>query len=376
MMSFFDQLQTLPWEQVKKEIRQKTHADVIRALNHAGKGTTDDLMALLSPAAEKELEPMARISRELTLKRFGKTISLYIPLYLSNECVNSCIYCGFNHHNKMQRATLSDHQVEEEAKQIRAMGFGHILMVTGEHPQKTGVSYLRKALSQLTHHFPLVSMEVQPLDTGDYQTLSREGLNTVYIYQETYHPDHYHRYHPAGPKADFRYRIETPERLGKAGIHKAGLGILLGLEDWRTDSFFTGMHLRYLQKHYWRTQYSVSFPRLRPFAGSYPPNHTVSDRHLVQLIAAYRIFDENVELALSTRESAYFRDHAFQLGITSMSAGSSTQPGGYSHPKDQLQQFEVADHRSPSEIVAMLESKGYEGVWKNWDEVLQGGGMR
>jgi len=275
-----------------------------------------------------------------------------------------------------QVLTRSDHQVEEEAKQIRAMGFGHILMVTGEHPQKTGVSYLRKALSQLTHHFPLVSMEVQPLDTGDYQTLSREGLNTVYIYQETYHPDHYHRYHPAGPKADFRYRIETPERLGKAGIHKAGLGILLGLEDWRTDSFFTGMHLRYLQKHYWRTQYSVSFPRLRPFAGSYPPNHTVSDRHLVQLIAAYRIFDENVELALSTRESAYFRDHAFQLGITSMSAGSSTQPGGYSHPKDQLQQFEVADHRSPSEIVAMLESKGYEGVWKNWDEVLQGGGMR
>jgi len=375
-MPFYDQLQALAGEQIQKKSRQKTHSDVKKALSHAGKGTPDDLMALLSPAAEKELETMARVSRELTLKRFGKTISLYIPLYLSNECVNSCVYCGFNHHNKMQRAVLTPRQTEEEAKQIRAMGFGHILMVTGEHPQKAGLSYLRKALHQLTRHFPLVSMEVQPLDTSEYQTLAREGLNTVYIYQETYHRGHYRHYHPAGPKADFTYRLETPERLGKAGIHKAGLGVLLGLEDWRTDSFLTGMHLRYLQKHYWRTQYSVSFPRLRPFAGNYPPNHPVSDRQLIQLITAYRLFDENVELALSTRESARFRDHAFQLGITSMSAGSSTQPGGYSNQKDQLEQFEVADNRLPAQIVAMLVNKGYEAVWKNWDGILQGGGMR
>jgi len=372
-MAFFDQLQEVPWDQVKKSIRQKNLTDVKRALSHAGDGTPDDLMALLSPAAEEKLETMAQISRELTRRRFGNTISLYLPLYLSNECVNSCVYCGFNHHNQMRRTTLSEHQVEEEAQQIRAMGFGHILLVTGEHPKMAGVSYLKRALSQLTRHFPLVSMEVQPLGTSDYKSLIQRGLNTVYIYQETYHRKNYRRYHPAGPKADFRFRLETPERLGQAGIHKAGLGVLLGLEHWRTDSYFTGMHLRYLQKHFWRTQYSVSFPRLRPFCGNYPPNYPVSDRQMVQLITAYRLFDENVELALSTRESSYLRDHAFPLGITSMSAGSSTQPGGYNNQDDQLEQFEVSDHRTPAQIEAMLESKGYEAVWKNWDPVLQGG---
>jgi len=370
-MAFYDQLQSRSWDQTKQCIREKTPADVKKALSHAGRGTPDDLMALLSPAAEDELETMARISRELTLKRFGKTISMYIPLYVSNECVNSCVYCGFNHHNQMHRSTLSLQQIRQEAKHINDRGFRHILMVTGEHPVKAGFPYLRQALDQLKRIFPLVSMEVQPLKLEEYQTLAREGLNTVYIYQETYHQENYATYHPAGPKADFKYRLEAPERLGKAGIHKAGLGVLLGLEDWRTDSFLTGMHLRYLQKHYWRTNYSVSFPRLRPFEGSFHPNYPVSDRQMVQLIIAYRIFDEDIELALSTRESPYFRDHAFQLGITSMSAGSSTQPGGYSQTTDGLEQFQVADHRPPDEIAAMLKNKGYEAVWKNWDDWLQ-----
>lgn len=370
-MAFYDQLQSLAWDKTIQRIREKKPADVKKALSHAGRGTPDDLMALLSPAADDELETMARISRELTLKRFGKTISMYIPLYLSNECINACVYCGFNHHNHTQRATLSAQQISQEAKHISARGFRHILMVTGEHPAKAGFPYLRQAIGQMTRIFPLVSMEVQPLNLAQYKTLTQEGLNTVYLYQETYHQENYSKYHPAGPKANFKYRLDAPERLGKAGIHKAGLGILLGLEDWRTDSFMTGMHLRYLQKYYWRTNYSISFPRLRPFEGSFPPNSPVSDRQMVQLITAYRIFDENIELALSTRESPYFRDHAFQLGITSMSAGSSTQPGGYSDPKDGLEQFQVADHRTPDEIAAVLKNKGYEAVWKNWDNRLQ-----
>ena len=370
-MPFLNQLQTLPWESIQEKIQAKTDADVIRALDHAGEGSLDDLMALLSPAAEKHLETMARVSRTLTLKRFGKTISLYIPLYLSNACTNHCVYCGFNHQNKMARNTLSEKEMLHEAEQIKRMGFGHILLVTGEHPRRAGFSYLRQAIQKISRRFSLVSIEVQPMDTEQYRKLAAEGLHSVYIYQETYHQKRYGLYHPAGPKSDFAYRLETPERLGKAGIHKTGLGVLLGLEDWRTDSFFTGWHLRYLQKNYWRTTYSISFPRLRPFAGSYPPNHPVSDRQLVQLITAYRIFDENVELALSTRESAHFRDHAFPLGITTMSAGSSTEPGGYSQQEHHLKQFEVADNRSPETIRAMLEEKEYEAVWKNWDEALQ-----
>lgn len=370
-MAFIDQLQSLSWDSITRGIQQKNNSDVMRALSHAGAGSLDDLMALLSPAAEQHLEEMARISQELTLKRFGKTINLYIPLYLSNACINSCVYCGFNHHNRLRRSILTPAETEQEARQIQNMGFGHLLLVTGEHPRKAGFEYLREALRQVREMFSLVSMEVQPMAEDEYRVLSREGLNTVYVYQETYRKDHYGRYHPGGPKADFRYRLETPERLGKAGIHKVGLGVLLGLEDWRTDFFFTGAHLRYLQKHFWRTNYSVSFPRLRPFAGSYQPNFPVSDRQLVQLITALRIFDENVEMALSTRESPHFRDHAFPLGITSMSAGSSTQPGGYSNEAKHLEQFEVADHRSPEEMVSMIEDRGYEAVWKNWDKALQ-----
>jgi len=370
-MPFIDHLQTLPWETVQERIQAKTDADVIRALDHAGQGSPDDLMALLSPAADKHLETMARVSQNLTLKRFGKTISLYIPLYLSNACTNHCVYCGFNHQNKMARTTLTEEEILHEAEQIKKMGFGHILLVTGEHPRKVGLSYLRKATQKIAQRFSLVSMEVQPMDTEQYRILVGDGLHSVYVYQETYHQKKYGLYHPAGPKSDFEYRLETPERLGKAGIHKTGLGVLLGLEDWRADSFFTGWHMRYLQKHFWRTNYSISFPRLRPFAGSYQPSHPVSDRQLVQLITAYRIFDENVELALSTRESTHFRDHAFPLGITTMSAGSSTEPGGYGQPEDHLAQFEVADSRTPETISAMLAKKGYEAVWKNWDEALQ-----
>ena len=370
-MRFYDQMQPVDWKTMQQQIQEKTDSDVYRALEHAGQGTLDDLMALLSPAAEKHLETMAVKSRELTIKRFGKTISLYIPLYLSNECTNQCVYCGFNRNNRMERTTLSREQMIREAEHIRNMGFGHILVVTGEHPGKAGFSYLRKALQEMTGLFSLVSMEVQPLDTEEYRIMAEEGLHSVYIYQETYHQKRYGIYHPMGRKSNFRYRLQTPERLGDAGVHKVGLGVLLGLEDWRTDSFFTGWHLRYLQKNYWRTHYSISFPRLRPFAGNYQPRHPVSDRQLVQLITAYRIFDEKVDLALSTRESPYFRDHALQLGITTMSAGSSTGPGKYSQQENSLEQFQVADHRSPGEIRDILKSKGYEAVWKNWDESLQ-----
>src|SRR6056297_4107838 len=368
-MKFDALLSSYHWQDVYQSILSKTASDVEQALNNNAPGM-EEFKALLSPAAEDYIEEMAQLSHKLTLKRFGKTIQLYIPLYLSNECTNGCVYCGFNHRNKINRKTLSEKESKEETDKIKEMGFEHILLVTGEHPKKAGVEYLQKAIEKLSEKFSLVSMEVQPLDTKEYKKLEKSGLNSVYIYQETYHEKNYPRYHPTGKKTNYKYRLETPDRIGEAEIHKAGLGVLLGLEDWRVDSFFTGLHVKYLQKKYWKTNYSISFPRLRPFEGSYKPNYEISDKELVQLITAYRIFDENLELALSTRESAHFRDHVLPLGITTMSAGSRTEPGGYNKPHKELEQFEVGDERTPREIRETIQKMNYEAVWKNWDEAF------
>ncbi|NDC38822.1 MAG: 2-iminoacetate synthase ThiH, partial [Proteobacteria bacterium] len=224
-------------------------------------------------------------------------------------------------------------------------------------------------LSLLTPKFSQVSFEVQPLEEDEYRELRASGVTAVLVYQETYHRETYKTHHPKGKKSNLEYRLETPDRLGRAGIHKIGLGALLGLEDWRVDSFFTALHLAYLERTYWRTKYSISFPRLRPAEGVLEPKVVVEDKDLVQLICAYRIFNENAELSLSTRESPWFRDHAVKLGVTTMSAGSRTDPGGYSTHKSALRQFEISDERSPAEVAQMLKANGIEPLWKDWDSV-------
>lgn len=369
-MTFFDIHKKYDWEQVKNSIYSKTSADVEAALS-ARIRSLEDFKALISPAAQSYLEQMAALSMQITQKRFGKTVQLYVPLYLSNECTNSCVYCGFRHENKMSRVTLDETRVLEELKVIKAMGYEHILLVTGEHLRRNGVDYLEKMIQLVLPHFSQVSLEVAPLDADDYQRLIAAGLHSVYVYQETYHANNYSTYHPRGKKADMRYRLETPDRLGEAGIRKVGLGCLLGLEDWRTDSFFTALHIHYLEKQWWRTKYSVSFPRMRPFVGSYAPNVLVSDRDLFQLICAYRIFNEEVEIALSTREQPKFRDQMIRFGVTSMSAGSKTEPGGYAQSNAELEQFAVNDNRTSVQVSEMIQSSGYEVVWKDWDSCLQ-----
>src|ERR1700754_280600 len=389
------------WGAVKEGIYSKTAADVERAL---GKSQRDleDFKALVSPAAAVYLEEMAQLSHRLTQKRFGKVIQLYVPLYLSNECQNICTYCGFSYENKLRRRTLTAGELLREVAAIKGMGYEHVLLVSGEANQTVGVDYFIKALEVVGPHFAQVSMEVQPLDEPEYAQLIEHGLNTVLVYQETYHREDYKLHHPKGKKSNFGYRLETPDRLGKAGIHKMGLGVLIGLEDWRTDSWFTALHLRYLEKSYWKTKYSLSFPRLRPFTqssgeeiegqlqgrkrspsdedggrsrsdegGGLAPKVVMSDRELTQLICAYRLLDEEVELSLSTRESPVFRDHAIRLGITSLSAGSRTNPGGYAVDMESLEQFEIHDDRSPAKIATMIRGQGYEVVWKDWDRVLQ-----
>lgn len=367
--SFKDIFDQYDWDTVKAEIYSKTTRDVERALA-TERRSLEDLKALLSPAAQPYLEQMAQLSHRLTLQRFGNTMQLYIPLYLSNECQNICTYCGFSLDNKILRKTLNPAELLKEVQAIKAMGYEHVLLVTGEAWQTVGLDYFKQALELVRPHFSHISMEVQPMDEAEYAALIPLGLQSVLVYQETYHRADYKLHHPKGRKSNFDYRLETPDRLGRAGIHKIGLGVLIGLEDWRTDSFFTALHLQYLEKTYWQTRYSISFPRLRPCSGGLPPKVEMKDRELVQLICAYRLLDPDVELSLSTRESEHFRDHVIKLGITTMSAGSKTNPGGYATDLQSLEQFEISDERSANAIAGMLRQQGYEPVWKDWDGSL------
>ncbi|MEC5147916.1 2-iminoacetate synthase ThiH [Chitinophaga sp. 212800010-3] len=364
--SIFDQYE---WDAVKESIYAKTSRDVEEAL-HKQRRSLNDFAALISPAAAPYLSQMAAISHELTLQRFGNTMQMYIPMYLSNECQNICTYCGFSLDNKIRRRTLSATEILMETAVIREMGFDHVLLVTGEASQIVGTDYFKKTIQLLRPHFANISMEVQPLEEEDYRELALLGLHAVLVYQETYHQSDYKKHHPRGRKSNFEYRLHTPDRLGRAGIHKMGLGVLIGLEDWRTDSFFTALHLSYLEKTYWQTKYSISFPRLRPFSGGLTPKVVMDDRELVQLICAYRLFNQEVELSISTREEEKFRDNIVRLGITSMSAASKTNPGGYTVDPQSLEQFEISDERSAVVIAAMLKKQGYEPVWKDWDSSL------
>ncbi|MCX8857258.1 2-iminoacetate synthase ThiH [Vibrio parahaemolyticus] len=375
-MSFYDRFQQLYWDDISMSIYAKTAQDVERALAKP-KRDLEDFKALISPAAEPYLEQMAKLSYSLTRKRFGNTMSLYIPLYLSNLCANACTYCGFSMENRIKRRTLNRDEVEAEIDAIKRMKFDSVLLVTGEHETKVGMKYFREMVPIIKQRFNYLAMEVQPLDQDEYTELKTLGLDAVMVYQETYHPKTYAQHHLRGNKMDFRYRLETPDRLAKAGIDKIGLGALIGLEEWRTDCFFAAAHLDYLERTYWQSRYSISFPRLRPCAGNVPasgvqPKSVMTDKQLVQLICAYRLFNPEVELSLSTRESPQFRDNVLPLGITSMSAASKTQPGGYATEEVELEQFEISDERSAASVEDMIRAKGFAPVWRDWHSVYSG----
>ncbi|HGF5079279.1 TPA: 2-iminoacetate synthase ThiH [Vibrio parahaemolyticus] len=375
-MSFYDRFQQLDWDDISMSIYATTAQDVERALAKP-KRDLEDFKALISPAAEPYLEQMAKISYSLTRKRFGNTMSLYIPLYLSNLCANACTYCGFSMENRIKRRTLNRDEVEAEIGAIKRMKFDSVLLVTGEHETKVGMKYFREMVPIIKQRFNYLAMEVQPLDQDEYAELKTLGLDAVMVYQETYHPKTYAQHHLRGNKMDFRYRLETPDRLAKAGIDKIGLGALIGLEEWRTDCFFAAAHLDYLERTYWQSRYSISFPRLRPCAGNVPasglqPKSVMTDKQLVQLICAYRLFNPEVELSLSTRESPQFRDNVLPLGITSMSAASKTQPGGYATEEVELEQFEISDERSAASVEDMIRAKGFDPVWRDWHSAYSG----
>ncbi|PXA70549.1 2-iminoacetate synthase ThiH [Vibrio sp. 11986-1-5] len=363
-MSFLNRFVELNWDDIKLSIYSKTTTEVERALAKPVR-TLTDFQALLSPAAEPYLEQMAQLSYAATRQRFGHTMGLYVPLYLSNLCANSCSYCGFSMENRIKRKTLDAEEIEREIAAIKNMHFDSVLLVTGEHETKVGMNYFRQMLPLIKAAFHHVAMEVQPLAQEEYAELKSLGLDAVMVYQETYHPSTYAQHHLRGNKTDFNYRLATPDRLAKAGIDKIGLGALIGLDDWRTESFYVAAHVDYLEKTYWQSRYSISFPRLRPCAGGVPPKSLMTDKQLVQLICAFRLFNSQLELSLSTRESAQFRDNAMRLGITSMSAASKTQPGGYADNQPELEQFSISDQRSAAQ--------GLAAVWQDWHSVYSGG---
>jgi 2-iminoacetate synthase len=365
-MSFYDEIKQYPWAEIRDEIHNRTEADVERSLA-ARHLSLDGLMSLLSPAADGFLEEMAQRAHQITQQRFGRVISMFAPLYLSNFCTNSCVYCGFNKHNPVDRSALTVEQALAEGRFVHQLGFRHLLLVTGEAPQIVTTEYLKGVVNSLRSLFASISIEIFPMDTDDYRELIAEGVDGLVVFQETYNESRYPDYHPAGKKRDFRWRLETPDRGGEAGFRRIGLGALLGLDDWRVEGFFLGLHAHYLQRRFWKSQISISFPRLRPAAGAYEPPLPVSDSHLVQLLTALRVFLPDAGFVLSTRESADLRDHMSPLGITSMSAGSRTDPGGYTHVADAEAQFEIADERSPEAVAEVIKQKGYEPVWKDWD---------
>lgn len=367
---FSDVLLNYDWDETTARIASKTAADVERALakRHLD---LDDFMALISPAAEPYLEQMALLSRKYTRERFGKTVSMYIPMYITNSCTNSCVYCGFNRHNKFDRVVLTMEQIEDECKAIRRLApFENLLLVTGENPRVAGTDYLEQALRVCRPYFNNLTMEVMPLSAEDYERLTHSGLNGVVCFQETYHREKYKVYHPAGMKSNFEWRVNGFDRMGQAGLHKIGMGVLIGLEDWRTDITMMALHLHYLRKNYWRTRYSVNFPRMRPAAGGFQPNVVMSDRELAQATFAFRIFDHDVDISYSTRERPDFRDRMLSLGATSLSAGSKTDPGGYYTYPQSLEQFAVSDERTPHEVAEAIRCNGCEPVWKDWDKVM------
>lgn len=365
---FSDELEKISWEETTKAIYSKTEADVIRALGKS-RCDVDDFMALISPAAEKFLEPMARLSKKYTEERFGRTMSMFIPLYITNSCTNSCVYCGFHISNPMARTILTPEEIENEYKAIKKLGpFENLLIVTGENPAKAGVPYIAKALDLAKPYFSNLKIEVMPLKTEEYAELVHHGLNGVICFQETYNKARYNVYHPRGMKSKFEWRVNGFDRMGQAGVHSIGMGVLIGLEDWRTDVTMMAYHLRYLQKHYWKTKYSVNFPRMRPAENEgFQPNVIMSDKELAQVTFAMRIFDHDVDISYSTREPANIRDHMASLGVTTMSAESKTEPGGYYTYPQALEQFHVSDERTTVEIEKALKALGREPVWKDWD---------
>ncbi len=330
---------------------------------------TKQFLGLLSPQAENNLESIAQRAQAITRNYFGKAIQLYTPMYLSNYCDNSCLYCGFNLNNDIKRRKLSLKEVEREARFISSSGLRHILILTGESRSESPLSYIKNCVAVLRKYFSSISVEVYPLTEDEYAQLAAQGVDGLTIYQEVYDEQLYAKMHICGPKKDYKFRLDAPERSAKARMRSVSIGALLGLGDWRKEAFFLGLHAKYLQDNFPDVEIGISVPRIQPQVSGFKPICQVSDRNIVQIILALRIFLPRLGITISTRENPEFRENLLSLGITRMSAGSATNVGGhalYRGEKKQSSQFEIQDQRTVGQIKAVLEGKGYQPVFKDW----------
>lgn len=398
-MSFVTEFNNLPLNGLAKK---SLGTSLAAAREAAGKNSFSpaDFAALISPAAAEDLEILCARSQKMTQQRFGKTIRLFAPLYLSNECVNNCTYCGFSRDNPILRVTLSLDEVRREAAELKAQGFRNVLLVAGEHPKFVSNNYLRDCIAALHADWPSVSLEVGPMETEDYRPLVAAGADGLVVYQETYDRGIYAQMHTAGPKRNFDWRLETPERAYAAGFRRLGIAPLYGLADWRYEALSVAAHADFLLRNCWKAQVTISLPRLRPCAGEFEPLTHISDREFVQLICAFRLMFPDVGIVLSTREEPRLRDGLIPLGVTMMSAGARTEPGGYTgagkekihhtergiikelaagasewaaredRPTNATGQFNIGDERSPQQVAELIRKLGYEPVWKDWDAAL------
>lgn len=397
-MSFVAEFNSLPLDAlVKKSLGTSTAA--AREAVGKDKFSLADFAALISPAAGENLEAMGRRAHLMTQQRFGKVIRLFAPLYLSNECINNCTYCGFSRDNPILRVTLSLDEVKREADALKAQGFRNLLLVAGEHPKFVSNGYLRDCIEMLHPEWPSISLEVGPMETEDYRPLVAAGSDGLVVYQETYDRKVYAEMHTAGPKRNFDWRLETPERAYAAGFRRLGISPLYGLADWRLEALSAAAHADYLLRNCWKAALTISTVRIRPCAGEFQALTHISDRELAQLICALRIMFPDVGIVLSTRETPKLRDGLLPLGVTMMSAGARTEPGGYTgagkekvhhtergiikeisgasewapteeHPTNATGQFNIADERSAGEVAERIRKLGYEPVWKDWDAAL------
>ena len=398
-MNFVREFERLPLASLLERCRATTPESARESI-HRARLTLTDFAQLISPAGGKLIDLLCQRSQKLTRQRFGKVIRLFAPLYLSNECINNCKYCGFSRDNAILRVTLSVKEVVQEARALKEQGFRNLLLVAGEHPKFVSKDYLVDCVRALHAEIPGISLEVGPMETQDYRAVAEAGAEGLVVYQETYNRNVYAEMHTAGPKRDFDWRLETPERAYAAGFRRLGIGALYGLADWRSEAIAVAAHAEYLLRACWKAQLTISLPRLRPCAGEFEPLTQMTDHELVQLVCALRIFLPDVGLVLSTREPAKLRNGLIPIGITLMSAGSHTEPGGYTgagkdklhytqrgrivelasgasewaqspaHPSGATGQFDIADERSPAEIAELISSLGYEPVWKDWDAAL------
>ncbi len=368
MASSFSQIFDSLWVERLVEQCTQTTATQAQSILQKTQWTLADLPVLLSPAMSPLLEELAQHAHRITQQRFGKTMQLFVPMYLANVCYNSCSYCGFSMENDYKRIVLSPDEILKEGLHLKQKGFQHLLLLTGE-ADKSSIQFIAEAIGLLRPHFASIGIEIQPLDTPDYHRMTQSGADSLTVYQETYHPEAYARYHTRGKKRNYTYRLDTPDRGGNAGFYRINIGTLMGLYEWRYEALALAQHLHYLSQTYWQNKYAVSFPRIQDMVGEFTPEHPISDRDFVQLICAFRLVFPDCGITLSTREAPALRDALIPLGITTMSAESNTAPGGYLGKEGTEQQFETADHRSLNEIMALLQLKGYEPVLKDWDPI-------